>query len=81
MPTRLFTSFMMPNNESLTEDRVKYWVDVQEDYEKVFDQVFPLQPAASSLEARERFWFTKLEDGQRFACNTGQIMGFEEITN
>lgn len=79
MATRIFTSFCLPHADPLVTDRVQYWVDVEEEYDKVFEQLFPLQPASSSLEARENFWYTKLEDGMRFAVHPQQVCGAEEL--
>lgn len=78
MPTRIFTSFMLPNSEAF-EDKVRYWIDVVEDYDTVFNKVHPLQPPTSSLELRNNFFYTKLEDGLRFTCHPGNVCGFEEL--
>lgn len=77
MATRLYTNFLVPEDNGL-EVKGVYWMDVQDDYEKVFNQLWPLQPATSSLEQREYFWYTKM-DGGRFACTPGQICGIEEL--
>lgn len=78
MATRLFTSFMMPGDD-VVDEKVRYWIDVAEEYDKVFDQIYPVTPDTSSLQARERFWYTKLEDGKRLAVHPSQILGVEEL--
>ena len=78
MPTRLYTSFMMQNNEDVLQDKIAYWVDVVEDYDTVFNQKYPVAQPASTLEARQNFSYTKL-DGGRFSVMPGEICGFEEI--
>ena len=79
MPTRLFTSFMMPNTESIVEEKICYWIDVVEDYDTVFEQKYPITPPSSTLEARKNFSYTKL-DGTRFSAMPAEICGFEEIS-
>lgn len=79
MPTRLFTAFMMPNDESVLEDKVKYWIDVEENYDRVFAMIYPINQPASNLELHASFRYTKLGDGRQFSCVPTQIMGFEEI--
>lgn len=78
MATRLYTTFMMPNTEDILSEKIKYWVDVVEDYDEVFEQKYPLTPPSSTLEARQNFTFTKVEGG-RFSAMASEICGFEEI--
>lgn len=80
MPTRLYTTFVTPLEGTDPEDnRGKTWVDVVEDYDTVTNKLYPLQQASSALEARDHFWYTKLEDGLRFSMRGTEVCGFEEL--
>lgn len=80
MATRLYTSFPMPNDpDNPIDDKIKYWIDVMEDYDTVCNQVYPAQMPSSALETRQNFLFTKL-DGTRFSSPAPNIHGFEEIS-
>lgn len=73
MTTRLTTHISGPN-----EHGVSWQIDVVEDWDTIFNRVFPITPPASSLEHRENMWYTKV-DGGRIAIVPGNIYCFEEV--
>ena len=80
MPTRIYTTFITPlDPDDIDGNKGKTWVDVLETYDEVTNKMYPLAHASSALEARENFWYTKLEDGLRFSVMTSQVVGFEEL--
>lgn len=80
MATRIYTAFVVPLDDPLEDNRGAYWVDVEESYEDVFGRIWPIHPAASSLEARASFQYHKIDGGQ-FACHPNQVCGIEELIN
>ena len=78
VPTRLYTSFMMPREDIVLEEKPSFWVDVVEDYDTVFEKVFPATAPSSNLEARQLCMYTKVSGG-RFSTRVDSICGFEEI--
>lgn len=77
--TRIYTSFIIPLSDEPDENKGRYWMDVQEDYDTTINKVFPLAPATSALEMRANCMFTK-HDGLQFFCHPANILGIEEVT-
>ena len=80
MATRLYTNFDVQDPESFDEMKRRYFIDVSEDYDTVFQKIYPLNPPTSNLEAQACYHYTK-PDGGRFACHPGQIISFEELVD
>lgn len=52
-------------------------IDLADDFDTVFNKVFPLNPPSSSLEHRANCWHNR-DNGTRIAINPGMIAGIEE---
>jgi hypothetical protein len=73
MITRLVTHISGPNTDGST-----WTVDVEEDWDTVFNHVYPLQGPSSALEHRENMWYNKVGGG-RIAIGPSNIYSFEEV--
>lgn len=78
MATRVYTNFLVQDDDSYEDQKKRYFTDVQEDYDTVFERVYPLQAPISTLEARSVYGYTKT-DGGRIALHPSQIISFEEL--
>lgn len=72
----MYTKLLLNVRDDGSDKAKAVWV--QEDWDTVFNHVFPVNPPASNEEARQHFWYTK-HDGLKVAIHPSNITIFEEV--